>query len=120
MNFNRVILGGNLTRDVEVKPVGQNQTPKASFAIAVNSTYKDQTKAHFFECEAWGRLAEILGQYFHKGSRILIEGRLEYDQWTGQQGEKRSRVKVIAETFQFVDRKSDDVPSSMVSQDDHL
>ena len=106
-NFNRVILAGNLTRDPELK-----YTPKGSavarIGMAINRTWKSETgeqreEVTFVDVEAWGRQAEVISQYVKKGRPLLVEGRLKLDQWDDKQsGQKRSKLGVILETFQFV------------------
>jgi len=109
-NFNKVILAGNLTRDPELR-----YTPKgmaiAKFGLAINRTWKSESgeskeEVTFVDIDAFGRTAENIGQYFKKGRPILIEGRLKLDQWDDKQsGQKRSRLGVVLETFQFLDSK---------------
>src|SRR5277367_1770148 len=109
-NFNKVILAGNLTRDPELR-----YTPKgmaiAKFGLAINRTWKSETgeskeEVTFVDVDAFGRSAENIGQYFKKGRPILIEGRLKLDQWDDKQtGQKRSRLGIVLESFQFLDSK---------------
>lgn len=106
-SFNRVFLMGNLTRDVEIRHTPQN-TAVGSFGIAVNRKYRTQDgqnheEVTFVDCDAWGRQAEVMAQYLKKGRPVFIEGRLKLDQWQDQQGNKRSKLKVVVENFQFVD-----------------
>jgi len=110
-SFNKVFLMGNLTRDVEVRhtPGG---TQVATIGIAVNRRYKTQSgeqreETTFVDCDAWGRTAEVMGQYLSKGRPVFIEGRLKLDQWQDQQGQNRSKLKVVIENFQFVDSPGD-------------
>jgi single-strand DNA-binding protein len=103
-SYNRVVLMGNLTRDVELRytPSG---TAVTDISIAVNERVKrnDQwtEEANFFDVTLWGRTAEIAGEYLSKGSSILIEGRLKQDRWE-QDGQKKSKVKVIGERMQML------------------
>jgi single-strand DNA-binding protein len=107
-SFNKVILLGNLTRDPELR-----YTPKgtaiAKLGLAVNRTWRDengQTKEEvtFVDIDAFGRSAEVLGQYMKKGRPIFIEGRLKLDSWEDKQtNQKRSRLGVVLESFQFLD-----------------
>ena len=107
-SFNKVILVGNLTRDPELR-----YTPKgmaiARLGIAVNRTWKSESgemkdETTFVDVDAFGRQAETLGQYLKKGRPIMIEGRLRLDQWDDKQtGQKRSKLGVVLETFQFLD-----------------
>ena len=108
-NFNRVILLGNLTRDPELSYTPSN-TPICKFGMAINRTWRDQQgerreETCFVDCTAFGRTAETINQYVSKGRPLMIEGRLQYSQWTSQEGQKRSKLAVIAETFQFVDSR---------------
>jgi single-strand DNA-binding protein len=104
-SFNRVILLGNLTRDIEVRytPGG---TAVSEAGLAVNDRRKSQTgewieETTFVDVTLWGRTAEIAGQYLTKGSPILIEGRLKLDTWESE-GQKRSKLRVVAERMQML------------------
>ncbi len=107
-SFNKVLLMGNLTRDVEIRHTSGN-TAVGNFGIAVNRRYKTQSgeqreEVTFVDCEAWGRTAEVMGQYLTKGRPVFIEGRLKLDQWEDKNGGgKRSKLSVVVENFQFVD-----------------
>jgi single-strand DNA-binding protein len=109
--YNKVILVGNLTRDVELKytPTG---TAIAKFGLATNRTYKDNVTGEnkqevmFIDITVFGRSAEIANQYLRKGRRVLIEGRLVLDQWVDQTGQKRSKHSIVAEKVQFMENKS--------------
>ncbi len=110
-NVNKVFLMGNLTRDVEMRslPSGMNV---GNFGIAVNERFKSkdgewQERVNFIDCEVWGRTAEIMSQYLKKGRPAFIEGRLRLDQWEDKQGQKRSKLKVVVDNFQFVDSRTD-------------
>ena len=105
-NFNKVILMGNLTRDVELRQTPGNQTV-ANIGLAVNRTYQTREgdrreETTFVDCEAWGRQAEVMAQYLSKGRPVMIEGRLKLDQWQDQQGQNRTKMRVVIENFQFV------------------
>jgi single-strand DNA-binding protein len=107
LNYNRVLLGGNLTRDIELRHTPQN-TAVANFGMAVNRKYKggdgqQHEETTFVDCTAFGRTAEVMGQYLRKGRPVFIEGRLKLDQWDDKEGNKRSKLSVIVESFQFVD-----------------
>lgn len=104
-NYNKVLLMGRLTRDPELRYTPQG-VPVADIGLAVNREYtannerrKDTT---FVDVTAWRRQAEVLCQYLTKGSPVFIEGRLVTDTWE-QDGQKRSRLKVVLDGFQFVD-----------------
>ncbi len=111
-NYNKVILMGNLTRDPELRHL-PSQMAVVNIGIAVNDRWKDkqtgewQEKANFFDCEAFGGLAEVLAKYFTKGRPILIDGKLRYDSWEDQSGNKRNKVKVVIENFEFMGGRDD-------------
>jgi len=100
-NFNKVILLGNLTRDIEMRNT-QSGMALAKFGMAVNRKVKDRETTCFVDLTAWGRQAEVLSQYVQKGSQLFVEGRLEYSTWESQDGGKRSKLEVVVENFQFV------------------
>src|SRR5213594_4000761 len=106
-SFNRVILLGNLTRDVEVRYL-QSGTAVADIGMAVNDRRKGQNgewieETTFVDVTLWGRTAEVAGEYLGKGSPILIEGRLKLDQWEDKQsGQKRSKLRVVGERMQML------------------
>lgn len=108
--FNKIILVGNLTRDIELKYSG-NGTAIANTAIAtsrkftVNGEKKEETC--FVDITFFGRSGEVANQYLRKGSKILVEGRLSFEQWVDKQsGQKRSKHNVIVETMQMLDTKN--------------
>ena len=110
-NFNKVILAGNLTRDPELR-----YTPKglaiAKIGLAINRSWKAETgeakeEVTFVDVDAFGKQAETIGQYLKKGRPVLIEGRLRLDQWDDKQtGQKRNKLGVVLEGFQFLDSGS--------------
>ncbi len=104
-SFNRVILLGNLTRDVELRHL-QSGTSVADIGLAVNDRRKSQSgewieECSFFDVTLWGRTAEIASEYLSKGSPVLIEGRLKQETWE-KDGQNRSKVKVIAEKMRLI------------------
>ena len=103
VSFNRVVLGGNLTRDPEVR-FTQAGVPVCSFAIAVNRVRSRNEEVDFFDVSAWRELGETIANYKKKGDPILIEGRLQYRTWEAQDGSKRSKVDVVADNVQFLGR----------------
>ncbi len=110
VSFNKVILLGNLTRDPEVRytPSG---TAVASFAIAVNRRYKqgDETKdeVSYIDIVVFGKQAEACGQYLNKGDGILVDGRLQQRRWDDKEtGQKRSKVEVVAQSVNFMPKRS--------------
>lgn len=110
MNFNKVFIAGNLTRDVELKTIPSGYAV-AQIGLAVNRRWSDKDgekkeETTFIDCEAWGKTAETIAKFFAKGKPIFLEGRLKLDQWE-QEGQKRSKLKVVVESFQFVGGKAD-------------
>ncbi len=104
-NFNKVILMGNLTRDVEMRTTqGGMQIAKLGMAINRKWTQNGEQKEStcFVDLTAFGRQAEVLSQYVGKGSPLFVEGRLEYSTWEGQDGQKKNKLEVVVENFQFV------------------
>jgi single-strand DNA-binding protein len=111
MQYNRVMLGGNLTRD-PVKQIFPNKVVLCDIGIAVNRRWRDQEgnemeEVTFVDCVAFSRTAELITQYFKKGDPIFVEGRLRLEQWE-KDGQKRSKIRVVIENFRFVGKKSDD------------
>ena len=106
-NLNKVMLMGNLTRDIELKVLPQGNQTVGNFGIAMNRKFKstsgeEREEVTFVDCEAWGRTAEIMKQYLSKGRPVFIEGRLKLDQWEDKEGKKQSRLRVVVENFQFI------------------
>lgn len=111
-NFNKVIIVGNLTRDPEVRVTPQGLTI-CKLALAVNRNYRtangeDQEETTYVDVDAFGKPAEIIAKYMGKGRPLLVEGRLKTDSWTNQAGEKRSKLKVVLENFQFMGGRGDE------------
>jgi single-strand DNA-binding protein len=105
-SVNQVILMGNLTRDPEVRQTPNGQTV-CSFGLALNRSYKGadgnwQEATDFVDIVAWAQLGERVSQYLHKGSRVLVQGRLQYRSWD-QDGQKRSKLDVVANDVTFLD-----------------
>ena len=105
-SFNRVMLMGNLTRNPELKytPSG---TAVTDLGLAVNESFKNKAgetveQTCFVDVVVWGRQAETASEFLRKGSPAFIEGRLQFDQWENQEGEKRSKLRVRAERVQFL------------------
>jgi single-strand DNA-binding protein len=103
-SFNRVILVGNLTRDIELKYI-QSGTAVTEVGLAVNDRVKKNNEwvdeTTFVDVTLWGRTAEVASEYLSKGSSVLIEGRLKLDQWETE-GQKRSKLRVIGERMQML------------------
>ena len=105
-SFNKVILMGNLTRDPQMSYM-PNNTAVVEIGLAMNHRYKDsagnqQEKVCFVDCNAFGKTAETINKYLAKGNPLLVEGRLELDQWQDKDGNNRSKHKVFIERFTFV------------------
>ncbi len=110
-NLNRVMLMGNLTRDPELRYT-PNNTAVANIGLAINRRWRNQQtnewqeETTFIDCEAWGRTAETISQYLKKGRPLYVEGRLRLDTWQDKEsGQNRSKLKVVVETFQFIDSR---------------
>jgi single-strand DNA-binding protein len=108
MNLNKAMIIGNVTRDPEVKttPSGQSVT---SFSVATNRVWTNaqgqkQEAVEYHNIVAWGKLAEICGQYLNKGKKIYVEGRLQTRDWQGQDGIKRYKTEIVAENMIMLDR----------------
>ncbi len=108
--MNSVNIIGNITRDIELKYAASG-LPIANFGVAVNKKVKNQqTQAYeekpvFIDVTGFGKTAETINQYFRKGSKIGIEGELNFEQWTAQDGQKRSKLTVTANRITFIDKK---------------
>ncbi len=108
-NFNKVILGGRLTADPELKTT-QSGIAVVSFSIAVNRRYKNaaqQTEADFFNVTAWRATAELVARYFRKGSSICVVGTIQNSTWTDQQNVKHYRTDIVADEVMFVDSRAE-------------
>lgn len=110
-SFNKVILVGNLTRDVEVRYT-QGGTAVAEMGMAVSRQWFDKQsnqkkeETTFVDVTLWGRTAEVAGEYLAKGRPVLIEGRLQLDTWDDKEtGQKRSKLKVVGESLQMLGSK---------------
>ncbi len=108
--FNKVIVAGNLSRDVELRHLN-NGTAVADVSLAINSQWKDKDgQKHedvtFIDCTVWGKTAELAAEYLKKGSAVLFEGSLKQESWEDKQtGQKRSKIKVNVESMQFLGEK---------------
>jgi single-strand DNA-binding protein len=106
-SFNRVILMGNLTRDPEMRQAPSG-SKVADFRLAVSERFRDRQTNQprettcFVDVTVWDRQAEICQQYLARGKPVLVEGRLVYDEWKNNQGETRSKLKVVASRIQLL------------------
>jgi single-strand DNA-binding protein len=105
-SFNKILLMGNLTRDPQLSYT-PSQTAVVDFGLATNRKWNAPDGAQrdetcFVDCRAFGKMAENINKFFKKGRPIFVEGRLSFDQWTGQDGVKRSKHRVTVENFTFL------------------
>ena len=108
-SFNRVIIVGNLTRDVELRYTQQGGTPVTDIGVAVNDRVKRGEEwidePTFVEVTLWGKTAEVAAEYLRRGSPLLVEGRLKQETWHDKNsGEKRTRLKVVCDRLQMLGR----------------
>jgi len=114
-NFNKVYLMGNLTRDPEMR-VTPKGTAICQFGLAISRSWKDESgqtreETAFVDIEAWGKQGEVISKYCVKGRPLFVEGRLKFDQWEDKtSGQKRSKLKVVLENFQFIGGRGDGAP----------
>ncbi len=117
MNLNKAMIIGNLTRDPELRTT-PNGTSVTSFSVATNFVWTDtsgqrQKRAEFHNVVAWRKLAEIISQYLHKGSKVYIEGRLQTRSWDDQTGNKKYMTEIVADNMIMLDSKgSNELPNS--------
>jgi len=110
MNLNVVVIGGNLTKDIELRytPSG---TAVANLSLALNHFYKQgeerKQEVSYIEVVVFGKTAEACNQYLSKGRPVVVEGRLKQESWQDKEGKKHYRVKVIANSVQFVSKNED-------------
>jgi single-strand DNA-binding protein len=123
-NLNKVFLIGNLTRDPELR-YSPSGTAVAKFGLAINRTYKGQDGEEkkdvcFVDIVAFGKRAEFCANYFSKGKPIFIEGHLQYNSWETPEGQKRSKIEVMAEGIQFMGgpKTGDEVAGEVGSEND--
>ena len=112
--YNKVIIVGNLTREPEMKYLPSGAAV-VSCGIATTHKYKDKEDTLFIDFTLFGKQAEIFNQYLKKGSKVLIEGRLSLDQWVDQSGQKKSKHKIVVESFKMLDIKPAGNQTSHVS-----
>ena len=112
--MNNIVLLGRLTKDADIRST-QSGKVVASFTLAVDRPYTQNGKkeADFIACQIWGKSAEVLGKSVHKGQRILLEGRLQIRQYTDKNCNKRTAAEVVADRFEFIERKEQTEPQGM-------
>lgn len=112
-SLNKATLIGNLTRDVELKETKNGQSV-CSFAVATNRSWKSsegekQEDVQFHNIVAWGKLAEICGQYLSKGKKVYVEGRLQTRDWEGEDGNKRYTTEIVIDNMIMLSPKGETV-----------
>lgn len=106
-SYNKVLLMGNLTRDPELRYL-QTGSAVVNFGLAVNRKYRNRNtqemveETTFVDIEGWGPQAETFSRYMSKGRPVFVEGRLRLDSWEGKDGQKRNKLRVVMENFQFI------------------
>lgn len=115
-SFNRVILMGHLTRDPQISHL-PSQTAVCDFSLAVNRRWRDangndRDEVLFIDCAAFGKTGQTIGENLTKGRPIHVEGRLRFEQWEQEDGQRRSKIRVVVEQFRFVDAKPVSGPST--------
>ena len=117
-SYNKVILMGNLTRDPELRKLPNSDTQVCDFALAVKRSWKDadgeiREEVLFIDCCAFGKTGQTISENLAKRRPIHVEGRLKLERWEQEDGQRRSKIRVVVEQFRFVDRKpGSDQPSS--------
>lgn len=107
LNYNLAVIGGKLTRDIELKKTNSGKSV-CQFTVAINrpSVNKDgEQKADFIDCVAWNNTAEFISKFFHRGSGIVVTGKLQKRSWTDKDGNDRYTTEIIADRADFVDSK---------------
>jgi len=117
-DINRITLIGRIVRDPELKQL-QSGSSVANFSVASNRIYKTaggdkKEEVSYFDCIAWGKLGELICEYCGKGKRIAIEGKLQQNRWEDQEGNKKSRIEIVADNVQFLDSRSQEQPENIV------
>jgi len=118
--FTQAIIMGNLTADPDVKDVGESKV--ANFKVAVNRKWRDragelQEAVDFISVVAWNNTAENVEKYLKKGDPVFVEGRLEEDRWESNEGQKRSKIQIVARTVTFLSRPPKDEPEETADED---
>lgn len=110
MSINQVTITGNLTRDPELRSTAKG-TAVSNFSVAVNDRRKNSSTGewenhpNYVGCVVFGRLAETVHQYLHKGSKVGIDGKLYYTQWETKEGQRRNKLEVMVDEIEFLDPK---------------
>ncbi len=118
-SLNRATILGNVTRDPETRTTTGGQSV-VSFSVATNRRWRDQASGElkeateFHNCVAWSKLAQTIGTYVHKGSKIYVEGRIQTRSWDDPTGVKKYRTEIVADSIILLDKKGD-VPAGAAS-----
>lgn len=123
--YNKIIMIGNLTRDIEFQYLQGSNTPIAKGAIATSYKYKSsdgnqKDETCFLDFTIFGRVAEIANQYLRKGSKVMLEGRLSFEQWVGTDGQNRSKHTLKVENMKMLGGKEETTYSTDISIDSHI
>jgi single-strand DNA-binding protein len=109
--LNKVMLAGNLTRDPQTRAVGSGGSTVCNFGLAINRKFKSNGETReevtFVDVECWGKTGELVAQYLSKGRGAYVEGRLKLDTWQDKEGQKRSKLTVVADNVQFIGPKGE-------------
>lgn len=121
--MNKVILLGNLTKDIELKTIPSGDVV-GKVGIATNESYKNKNgekvdKVSFHNLTMWGKQAETLAKYTQKGSKLLVEGKISYRQWEAQDGTKRTATDIIVERFEFAGSKQNKSDNQNTQEENH-
>ena len=118
--YNRVVLVGNLTRDIELKQINASKKGETGIAVSRKFTASNGEKREetcFIDIAFWGKTAEIAAQYLSKGSKVLVEGRLKYEQWDDANGQKHSKHTVSVENMEMLgSNKNQEKPAAAEKQ----
>ncbi|MCA9405866.1 MAG: single-stranded DNA-binding protein [Candidatus Omnitrophica bacterium] len=121
IEINSIVIGGNLTRDVVVKDIGSGRSV-ATFTVASNRTYimngEKKQEVAFIDVDVWGPMGQNCAKYLHKGSPVVVVGRIKQDTWQAQDGSKRSKLKVLASNVQFLSAGSSGQQGSSTPETD--
>lgn len=118
LGYNKVMLMGHVTRDPELRQLpgsAESPTALAEFGLACNRRYRtaggeDREDTLFIECTVFGKPADVVARYVKKGKPLFVEGRLRYDAWEDNDGQKRSKISVVVDQFQFVGPRDEPAP----------
>lgn len=121
-DLNKVMLIGRLTKNPELRTLGETSQTVCSFSVATNSTWKDKTGAkkeqvEFHNIEAWGKLGEICSKYLTKGKQVFLSGRLKTQSWDDKSGVKKYKTLIILEDMQMLGSKNDDSNNTNTNRD---